>query len=640
MPSRDGLRIFGDRRFWALVAASIIVAAGAGVMLGGRPPVHIRAPSYVLPTDFIAVVEEPQTEWEMTFIACLAPIVTHNGYHPLFVLEGGKLDDHSLWTIQNSDLANLPVLLFSNSTEVEESLAAQLDRVERLPMSKHTLENFAGFSGHITVRSYREALWVAGLAAARNCTVGFGPTSYNTQERVWREMRKLGIPASYVVVANPADFETENFDMWHVRALSALAGEIAAYHRAYVVTDIVPSEEELVDMAGNDELRRLNANATGLLGLLRNISKDYGPIENVCIVGSHSSVPQFELPDLSNSEGDKQVSSDSCYGFLDDDDYTMDAAVGRIVNYNIQGAANQLVRTYCYDRILPTVNVNYSNGDSVIRNWRTHGASFNGYEITHKRMQATPGYYWCEDLADEGMTYEYYGPAGIGTAPLSSQTIKENDFDPMLMGSGLMAYRGHGSWHGSLYSLRIYFEFRQEGSVEADDARALFLPPQIAVFAACENAKIHGKSYSGTDIQFDRIFALSYLYGGAIVLVGATEVSYSDVGQDIPATVGRFTGDHDWDKNNAMYAFFWDGILNHEQDKDTVGKCFVWMINRYIKNHGGQLTPLKQQDATGGGADWKQVAMYVLYGDPAFGPFPTKPGPNEKDEWHNGPNDT
>ncbi|MGQ9582348.1 MAG: C25 family cysteine peptidase [Thermoplasmatota archaeon] len=628
-----------DKRLWAIAAVATLVAAGAGVWLGAKPIARAHIPSFVLPTDYIIAVEEPQSEWEMMFIACLAPVVAHNGYHPMFVLEDGRLDDHALWTIQSSDLADLPVLLFSNSSEVESSLKKQVGDVTRLSLTRRTLENFASFEGHITVRSYREALWVSGLAAARNCTIGPGPSSFRTQEQVWREMARSGLPASYVVVTNPRDWDTEGFDMWHIRALSAVAAEVAAHHRAYVVTDIAPSEEELVDMAGSAELRALNANATGLLALLRNISRDYGPTENVCIVGSHSSVPQFELPDLSSSEADKQVSSDSCYGFLDEDDYDMDAAVGRIVNYNLQGAANQLVRTYCYDRVLPSVSVDYSNGQTVERVWRTHGASFNGYQITHQRMQATPGYYWCEDLADEGMTYEYYGPTGIGTAPISSQTVKESDFAPMLQGSGLMAYRGHGSWHGSLYSLRIYFEFSQEGSVEADDARALFLPPQVALFAACENAKIHGKSYSGTDIQFDRIFALSYLYGGAIVLVGATEVSYSDVGQDISATIGRVTGDHGWDKNNAMYAFFWDGVLDHEQEKDTVGRCFVWMINRYIKTHGGQLSPLKQQDPTGDGADWKQVAMYCLYGDPAFGSFKTRPGANDKDEWHNGSDD-
>jgi hypothetical protein len=539
-------------------------------------------------------------------------------------------------------MADLPVLLFSNSSETASKLSAQLTKVERYNLTRGILEDFQGFQGRITVKSYKEALWVAGLAAAKNFTISMGPSTYKTQEAVWKQLQKLGIPASYVVVANPKDWDIDRFDQWHVPSLSAVAGEMAALHRAYVITDIKPSNESIVDMGGNTDLANLNANSTGLLSLLRNVSKQYGPIENIAIVGSSSAVPQFELPDFSQSEADKQVSSDSCYGFLDgngSDDFTMDAAVGRIINYNVQGAANQLVRTYCYDRLTDTVEVKYSNGQTNVRNWRTHGSSFNGYQITHQRMQATPGYYWCGDVDDEGMTYEYYGPVGIGTAPISSGTVKETDFPPILEGSGFMAYRGHGSWHGSLYSLRVYFEFNQQGSIEGSEARDLFLPAQVALFASCENAKICGKSFSGTEIQFDKIFCLGYLYAGAVGFVGATEVSYSDMGQDISAIAGRATGDHGWNLNNAMYAFFWDGVLNHEQEKNTQGKCFLWMVNRYIKDKGGQLTPLKQQDSTGGGADWKTVAMYVLYGDPAFDGFKTKVGPNSKDEWHNGPDD-
>ena len=319
----------------------------------------------------------------------------------------------------------------------------------------------------------------------------------------------------------------------------------------------------------------------------------------------------------------------------------MDAPVGRIINYNVQGAANQLVRTFCYERLTDTVDVTYSSGLTKTRDWSTHGSSFNGYQITHQRMQATPGYYWCRDVEDEGMSYEYYGPSGIGTGILTSQVAKENDFDPILQGSGLMAYRGHGSWHGSFYSLRVYTGYNQPGNVEGTHARELFLPPQISLFAACENGKISGISFSGVNCDKDRFFSTNYLYAGAIALVSATEVSYSDLGQDFPATVGHFTGDHDWDKNNAMYAFFWDGILDHESEKGSLGKAYMWMINRYIKNHGGQLTPLKQADQTdpSGGSDWKEVAMYVLYGDPAFAGYPTAPGANQRDEWHNGASD-
>jgi hypothetical protein len=640
MASVEGLFATRNRKLMAVAAAAAVVLAGLGLLIPGKPGAQAHIPTFVLPTDYIVAVDEPQTEYEMAFIACLAPVVNHNGYHPFFVLEDGQLDAHSLWTVQQSDLGNLPVLLFSNSSDTEKSLGAQLSNVKRLNLTRSTLEDFAGFEGRITVRNYREALWVAGLAAAKNFTVSLGKSTYKTQDQVWKAMQKLGIPASYVVVANPKDYNERIFeDLVNARALSAVAAEMAAYHRAYVVTDITPSTEPLVDLAGNQALVELNANSTGLLATLRNLSADYGPIENIAIVGSHGAVPQFKLPDLSNSEADKDVASDACYGYLDSDDSTIDAAVGRIVNFNVQGASNQLVRTYCYERMTQNVDVKYSDGTTKTRIWTKHGSSFNGYQITHQRMQATPGYYWCRDAEDEGMSYEYYGPTGIGVGIKSSQTVKENDFDPILQSSGFMAYRGHGSWHGSLYSLRAPAgAYLYPGQVESTDARELFLPPQIALFAACENAKIWGKSFSGTDTSWDRMFAPSYLYGGAIAMVGATEVSYSDMGQDFPATVGHFTGDHDWDKNNAMYAFFWDGIMDHEEEYGTLGQAYMWMLNRYMKNHNG-VTPMKQADSTGGGADWKQVAMYVLYGDPAFRCGLTSPGANQRDEWHNGSGD-
>jgi len=637
----EGLFATRTRKMVAAAVVTAVVLAGLGLILPGKPIATARVPTYVLPTDYIIAVEEPQTEYEMAFIACLSPVINHNGYHPFFILEGGQLDAHSLSTVQSSDLSDLPVLLFSNSSDAEKSLSGQLANVKRLNMTRATLENFAGFEGRITVRSFREALWVAGLAAAKNFTISLGPATYKTQEQVWNAMKKLGIPASYVVVANPKDYSEKIFeDLVNARALSAVAGELAAYHQAYVITDIKPSTEPLVDLAGNQDLIALNANSTGLLATLRNLSADYGPIENVAIVGSHGAVPQFSLPDFSKSEADLMVSSDSCYGFLDSDDSTMDAGVGRIVNFNVQGAANQLVRTFCYDRMTQNVDVQYSDGTTKTRIWTKHGASFNGYQITHQRMQATPGYYWCRDAEDEGLSYEYYGPSGIGTGILTSQTVKENDFDPILQSSGLMAYRGHGSWHGSFYSLRVYTGYNQEGSVESPAVQELFLPPQISLFASCENGKIWGKSFSGVDTTWERMWAPNYLYAGAIALVSATEVSYSELGQDFPATVGYFTGDHQWDKNNAMYAFFWDGILNHEDEHGTLGAAYMWMINRYMKDHSG-VTPLKQADPTdpSGGSDWKEVAMYVLYGDPAFGPFVTNPGANQRDEWHNGSGD-
>ncbi|MEW5759820.1 MAG: C25 family cysteine peptidase [Candidatus Thermoplasmatota archaeon] len=621
------------KKIIALVIIFLIIAVIVLFRPVEKPKPKIE---YKLPDEYIVLIDEPKDEFEMSFVSALSPIIMYkNKYHPFFILDNGSLDRHQLWTIEKMKIKDKKKLLFTNSLATIDNVNRQVSNVINYPISNKFLKNLVGFNGSYKVSSYKEAIWVSPLATIENKKILIEKRSFKSQEEVWDKLYKKGIKSNYVVITNPNDATIDN--KWHVPKLSLLAGEIASYRKGYVLTDYIPMKNGTIDFGKNETLAELNCNATGILNMLKHINSKYGNITYIALVGSAAAVPQFELPDYSESEADKKVSSDVVYGFLDDNKYTMDASVGRIINYNVQGASNQIARTFGFELIERELKIKYSNGDNINRNWEWHGSSFNGFEITHKRMQATPGYYLCEDLNDEGLTYEYYGPMGISTGITSAGPIKEADFDPVLQGSGVMGYRGHGSWHGSFYTQRYRVGILENGSVEAEHARELFLPPQIALFASCENAKIHGMSYRGKEIEFERIFSISYLYGGAIALIGATEVSYSDIGQDFSAVAGRITGDHKWDKNNAMFAFFFDGILDHEEEYGKIGKAHQWMINRYIKNHGNTVTPLEQK---GDGADWKQASMYVLYGDPAFGPIKTKPGANQKDEWHNGEDDS
>ncbi|MEM3342138.1 MAG: hypothetical protein QW728_05550 [Thermoplasmata archaeon] len=65
---------------------------------------------------------------------------------------------------------------------------------------------------------------------------------------------------------------------------------------------------------------------------------------------------------------------------------------------------------------------------------------------------------------------------------------------------------------------------------------------------------------------------------------------------------------------------------------NTSGKALQWTLNRYMAYYNVSVPYPADLDTT----DWKQVAMYVLYGDPAFSPWTGKAGANEVDEWHNG----
>ena len=208
------------------------------------------------------------------------------------------------------------------------------------------------------------------------------------------------------------------------------------------------------------------------------------------------------------------------------------------------------------------------------------------------------------------------------------------------------AHRGHGSDYGSLYSLRVYTD-STEGRLSAEQAAVLDLPPQVAFFVACMNGKIHGTGFGedAEDVEFERLFGVNYLYGGALAVGGATEVSYSNIAQDIDSLWARYgmgilhDDNHQWDLNDAWFAFFWDGILNHEEEWGTVGKALQWAENRYIKYHDSQVSPFEWTDDDTLGGHWKEVTMFAMYSDPAFQPFVTSPGVNQFDEWHNGDED-
>jgi hypothetical protein len=339
----------------------------------------------------------------------------------------------------------------------------------------------------------------------------------------------------------------------------------------------------------------------------------------------------------------------------------MDSAVGRLVNLNVQGLSNQIVRTYLYDRFDPQLSIPYSTGTRDVA-WSTHGTSFSGYEITYERMQATPARFWCRDADDEGMTYDYFGPTGIGRDILVGDGVQPSppaDMNPALEASGFVAYRGHGSEYGSLYNIPYVINRNENGILTGEEVRNMFLPPQVSFFVACMNAKIQGAGWykPAEDIDITKTFALNYLYGGSIVTGGATEVSFSNVGQDstsateewLPGVINPKWSDdnYEWDLNDAWFAFFWDALLDMEDDYGSVGEALRWGENRYMNNPIRErvspfIQDLENPDWQGGlmGAHWKETAMFCIYGDPAFIPYPSTPGENSYRPWVNGPEDT
>ncbi len=660
------------------ISAIVLILVGAGIFYllrgeEGKGPEY--DPDVELPARYVILMESPSDNDSMMFSAMLSSIaVDRNGqYHPLFILQDdGTLDEHQLDSIEKMGMGSWDFLLFAEDPDNPPSVGGGIDVKETYDTSPNSLARFMGFDGLLTVSTFEEALWASPIASVTNKVLVGGDQTYRTQQEAWAELQRLNVPFDYVLVVNPMDVDTDMLhgspgydefdDQFHIPAISAVAGEIAAYRQAYVLTQYTPSNEEIGYMDTT-----LNQRAIGYYQELKTAADIYGLPEYVALVGSASAVPQFQLPDETNAdpnnvEGDFLVSSDVAYGFLGDDPYYMDSAVGRFVNLNVQGMSNQIVRTYLYNLHEDIVSIDYQAGEQSV-NWRLHGTSFSGYEITYERGQVTPARFWCRDATDEGMTYDYIGPSNVGRDILVGDGVDPKgpgDMNNAMEASGFVAYRGHGSEYGSLYMVPYAISGDESAVLRGEEVRELLLPPQVGFWVACMNAKIHGAGWwkPAEPIEVERTFALNYLYGGAVVAGGATEVSFSNIAQDassateewLPGIINPNWGDgnYEWDLNDAWFAFFWDGILDNEQDYGTVGEALRWAENRYIHNpnRNKPVSPFIQElddpDWQGGllGAHWKEVSMFAIYGDPAFSPHPNNPGENSYRPWVNGPGDT
>ena len=617
-----------------------------------------------LDENYIILVQEPETEEQRAMVAALSALAVKDGnWNPIFLLEEGKADDHVIWTIEHSTYSEVTKYLFTDNSVIMEEVSGQLSNVIQMPFEtgefNTAMKSFSGFDGSISVGSYEEAIWVAPLAANENKVITLGSSTFDSQEDVWEALFDNGVKGDYIIITNPDDWQgQETFytvfggdnASYHIPSISLVAAELAAYHQAYVLTDIdVQSEfsDEFKDMIPAED-PNVNDIPISTLLMLRDIDKEYGGIEYIAPVGGAEAVPQFDLPDYSGSEPD-YTSSDVVYCFLDEDPYTMDCAFGRIVNYNAQGAFNMVARTWGYYEIDDTVTVDSDEGPRT-EDWKEHGSSWNGYEVADVRLQNTPGAFFQQDCEDEGFTCDYYSTVGAGG---TGDYMASSNIRAALEVSGLVAYRGHGSWHGSLYQWGYYVEAGlgivagygddERGHLEGTEARTFFFPPQTGMIVSCENAKIHGLSYGGDPIDMDRAFATNYLYGGAIGLCAATEVSYSNVGQDGYVMAGQGTGSNEWDLNDLWYAAFWDGDLDgawengaHIGPEVDNGHALMYAENRYMSYHADkEISPMHAPpDVNNDGAHWKEVAMFTFYGDPAFQPHHLIEGPNNFDPWH------
>ena len=114
---------------------------------GNTDEVSTSNPTHTLPERFVILVEEPRGEWGHIFVTCLSSLSSRDNYNPLFILDEGALDEHQLWTIRNSMLLELPKILFTNDTAIENNITTQVDNLTVYPADPAILATFTGFQG-------------------------------------------------------------------------------------------------------------------------------------------------------------------------------------------------------------------------------------------------------------------------------------------------------------------------------------------------------------------------------------------------------------------------------------------------------------------------------------------------------------
>ncbi|MEM2899606.1 MAG: PKD domain-containing protein, partial [Thermoplasmata archaeon] len=469
--------------------------------------INVRTDGIDLAEKFVLLVEEPKNESEKIFVTSISTIAVHNGYHPFFIIDNDALDEQQLATLGYMNVTDdWTVYLFSMNQDTIFKVMEHGFNVKVLPPTVSTLDHINGFSGNISVGSFEESLWAAPVAASEGKIVIEGKKTFLSQDKAWDRLYENGIKANYIVVANPNDNTSlPEEEKYHIPSLSLVAGELAAYHRAYVLTSAPTSTEQIGQLSLLDTT--LNARAIGIYSKIKYINTTYGPTKYLALVGSAVAVPQF-LFNFDN-EGDGHVSSDSAYGFIDSNMSTMDISVGRIINYNVQGATNMLARTFGYSLIEPNIPVYFTRTGEQVVNWKTRGAAISGMQITYQRHQATPCLFLCEDYIDEGYNYTYMGPSSMTLGQETIVPSVEPDAKPIFQSSAFVGYRGHGTSDSSAIGIGIYGS--PYGTLYARDFRNFTIPPQVGMFAACENGKIYGLDYGGLSVSTKEMFAPNYM---------------------------------------------------------------------------------------------------------------------------------
>ncbi len=457
--------------------------------------------------------------------------------------------------------------------------------------------------------STNEALWRLGLTE-KDDIISIGHTKYTGKvaasfkgendegfsvstlglevaEFTLASMVDMGMETDYLIVANPNDFNESFADVPH---LSTFASTLAAYRGGIVLT-----------VEGNyTNIYNTTHTAVPLM-------EEYGMEPTfLAMMGDAKALPfgyqSFECYNEDGYPDQNPVASDNDYANFDDNPYTVELAVGRLLNKNLREMSEYMHRNIHYEDYLenpsaplaPAPTIRHTEG-GVLDGWNNNAVVYCAFGA------------WFDPKAEHYCWREFYENGNFNTEDDTPEShsqysgLVDDETSILTHDFAMSNFVAIDADHGNKYST---VTFNSEDLQE--------MPPNVIFGVSC--------MLGWTDnVDIERSMTYTMMEKGCHAFLAASSITYGVISTD---TVTDYpTEENDKAGNGLCRLFYEDAIANDH----SVGVAMMDAKN--------DLMNTDKWDGIFNDEEWEinQVVCweYQCYGDPAFNPYePINEGSN------------
>ena len=392
-------------------------------------------------------------------------------------------------------------------------------------------------------------------------------------------MADSGIEADYITVANPNDSNESYADVPH---LSAFASTLAAYRGGIILT-----------VKGN------HTNIYDMTHAAVPMFDDNGlEARFICMMGDAKALPfgydSFECYNEDGYPDQNPVASDNLYANFDENPFTLEIAIGRLLNKNLGEMSEYMHR-----------NIHYEDYLSV-----TSGPSFPAPTIRHTEGEFLDGWNnnavvycafaaWFDPKAEHYCWREFYENAEFNTQDDTPEShsqysgLVDEETSILTHDFAMSNFVAIDADHGNKYSTVTF---------NSEDLREM--PPNVIFGVSC--------MLGWTDnVDIERSMTYTMMEKGTHAFLAATRITYGVISTD---TVTDYPTEENDKAGNGLCRLFYEDLIAND---NTVGESMMDAKN--------DLMNTDKWDSIFNDEEWEinQVVCweYECYGDPAFNPY-------------------